>query len=344
VSYLRSCRQIFSAVPTAIKKRPRLVAIACAILLTFPCPAQEPPVPAQTPNSPAGPTQAEAKSTVTIPAGTKIALVLTQPIQSRYVRRGDDMYAQVTSPVNSGTQMVIPPGTFVQATIEKVGRESGRGELDLTAMSITFPDGYVASIAGPITLRTDEGYAIKDPGKNRAVGAFALPAAGVGLGALIGHSVGSPDSSTTSAFPPGCVGPLPFCTTTTTPVFGSKGKDTVIGAGIGGAIGAVASITLLFSSHHFYVDAGAPIEMTLNQPVTLSENEVARAVQKFGEMPVDVQPVAPRPLPPPPPVINGPDIPPANPGTPPTVIPGTPGPDGVPGPPTVIPGAPPGSI
>ncbi len=48
-----------------------------------------------------------------VPVGTRIALVLTHPIQSRYLHRGDDTYAQTTSPVTSGNQIVIPPGTFV---------------------------------------------------------------------------------------------------------------------------------------------------------------------------------------------------------------------------------------
>src|SRR6202051_1121088 len=153
---------------------------------------------------------AGSATSVAVPAGTRIALVLTQPIQTRYIHRGDDIYAQIVSPVTAGNEVVIPPGTFVQGTVDKLERRGGRGELHLQSMAITFPDGYVTPIAGPITLRTDEGYAIKDPGKNRAVGAFALPAAGVGLGALIGHSAGKADSSTTSPFPPGCVGPPPF--------------------------------------------------------------------------------------------------------------------------------------
>ena len=32
-------------------------------------------------------------------------------------------------------------------------------------MSITFPDGYVAPMSGPVTLESIEGYALKDPGQ-----------------------------------------------------------------------------------------------------------------------------------------------------------------------------------
>ena len=114
-------------------------------------------------------------ATIAVSAGTRIALVLTQPIQTRYVHRGDDIYAQIISPVTAGNEMVIPPGTFVQGKIDKIERQGGRGELRLQSMAITFPDGYTVPVAGPITLESPDGYALKDPGHGRAVGAFALP-------------------------------------------------------------------------------------------------------------------------------------------------------------------------
>ena len=286
---------------------------------------------------------AAGQNSVTIPAGTNVALVLTHPIQSRYIHRGDDIYAQVTFPVESGNAVVIPAGTFVQGKVEKLQTRGGRGELHLQSAAITFPDGYVAPIEGPITLETNQGYAIKDPGAGRAVGVFALPLAGAGLGALIGHSVGKADSSTTTTFPPGCIGAPPFCSTTSTPVFGTKGKDAIIGAGIGSAVGFVASMTLFFSSRHFLIDVGAPVQMTLEHPVTLKENEVDAAVRYSAAHPVAEQPIAPLPvaLPPDMPIDHGTCYTPGTPGTPDTVIPGAPGPDGAPGTPTIIPGIPP---
>jgi hypothetical protein len=313
------------------------------VFATLPCFAQDQPQPTEPASH--GSTQNNTQSTsVTIPAGTRLALVLTQPVQTRYIHRGDDIYAQVTSPVNSDNEVVIPPGTFVQGTVDKIQRTGGRGELRLQSMSITFPDGYVTPISGPIVLETTDGYAIKDPGSKRSTGAILLPIAGVGLGALIGHSVGSSDSTLTSNFPPGCSPPQFGCTPISTPVMGTKAKDTAIGASIGGVVGMIASITLLVGSHHFYVDAGAPVEMTLQQPVTLRQDEVAKAVRQSQERPVAVRAVEPRPLPPPPPdtpTDHGTCYTPGTPGTPPTVIPGTPGPDGIPGPPTIIPGTPP---
>lgn len=335
------CQSASTPSATYISKTAIAVMIA-AMMTAVVAFGQDPPPPPARQQSGAQESQRQT-STVTIPAGTQVALVLTHPIQSRYLHRGDDIYAQITAPVTSGDQMVIPPGTFAQGTVDKLGRQGQRGELRLQSMSITFSDGYVAPISGPVTIETNEGYAIKDPGSKRSVGAFALPAAGAGLGALIGHSVGKADSASTNPFPPGCTGPPPFCTTVSTPVFGTKTKDAIIGAGVGGAVGFLASFSLLLGTHHFFIDAGAPVEMTLQQPVSLDRNEVDAAVQQSAQQPVAAQPIMPRPIPTPPPdmpVNHGTCWTPGTPGTPPTVLPGTPGPDGVPGPPTVIPGTP----
>lgn len=327
---LRSCRPSHSSLSANLTMQRVLLAIAAAVLVTTVSAQNSSQADSHSPAA-----QASPNSTITIPPGTRVALVLTHPIQSRYIHHGDDIYAQITSPVNSGNQMVIPPGTLIDGKVDRLVQNHGRGEIHLQGISITFSDGYVAPIEGPITIESNEGYAMKDPGPRRATAAFAMPLAGAGLGALIGHSVGKADSSVTTPFPPGCTGLPPFCTTTTTPVFGTKTKDAIIGASIGGGVGFIASITTLFSSRHFFMDVGSPVEMTLERPVILDENEVAQAVDQSTRQPFAQQPVLPRPIMVPPP--------PVNPGTPPVVIPGTPGPDGVPGPPTVIPGTPPGN-
>jgi hypothetical protein len=256
--------------------------------------------------SPSSSAKPAPEATVTVPAGTSIALVLTHPIQSRYIHRGDDIYAQVISAVTSGSQVVIPPGTLVQGKVEKLGRNGDRGELHLQSMSIIYPDGYVAAISGPIRLESDEGYALKDPGQGHIVGAIALPAAGFGIGALIGHAAANPQPNTvTSTNPPGCTGPPPSCLTSSVTGPGSPGKSTVIGAAVGGGIGMVASLVLLFHSHNFFLDVGSPIEMVLPHALTLEGDQVADATRDSAQHLVPEQPIAQRPQPPPPPPDTG---------------------------------------
>src|SRR5579862_2049728 len=86
----------------------KILATVTALLFATACMAQDQTQPQQPlpPNPPAS-AQASPKtesSTVTLPAGTRIALVLTHDIQSRFMRRGDDIYAQITSPVDFGNE------------------------------------------------------------------------------------------------------------------------------------------------------------------------------------------------------------------------------------------------
>jgi hypothetical protein len=219
--------------------------------------------------------------------------------------------------------VVIPPGTFVQGKVDKLERKGGRGKLHLQSMSVTFPDGYVAPISGPVTLESDDGYAVKDPGNGRIISAFALPAAGAGLGALIGHAAGGKGTNVNGmTFNPGGL------------------KSTAIGSMVGLAVGGVASLVMLTSSRNFYLDVGSPVEMVLQQPLSLERERVADAGTPAMTRPV--QAIAKRPQPPqPPPTPTGTCYTPSTPGTPPTIIPGTPPIGDIPGTPDiVIPGTP----
>jgi len=285
-----------------------------------------------------------ASEATTVPAGTSIALVLTHPIQSRYVHRGDDIYAQIVSPVTARNEVVIPPGTLVQGKIDKLGRNGSRGELDLQSMSVIFPDGYVATVTGPVTLQSDEGYALKDPGKGHIVGTFVLPAAGLGLGALIGHAVASSQPNTiTNTLPPGCTGPPPGCLTSSLTTPPDRLKSTAIGSMVGLVAGGVVSLALLMNSRNFFLDVGSPVEMILQHPPSLDQDQVADAIRDSKQHPAPTQPIAPRPQfqTPPPNTDPGTCYTPGTPGTPDIDIPGTPAIGDSPGtPPVHIPGIP----
>jgi len=326
-------------------KLTQILALTLVISVPLASLAQQPT--ASQSNSQSDPAVASANpapaATVTVPAGTYIALVLTHPIQSRYIHRGDDIYAQIMSPVTSGNEVVIPPGTLVQGKVDKLGRNGNRGELHLQSMSIAFPDGYVAPVAGPITLQSNEGYALKDPGQGRIAAVIFGPLAGTGLGALIGHSVAPSQGTTlTASNPPGCTPGSFGCLTSSVTGPPDKGKDTVIGAAIGGGLGLAAGLLIAGSSHHFFLDVGAPVEMILQHPLTLERDQVADAIRDAEQNPAPVQPIATRPLPPAPSDTNsGICWTPGSPGTPDIDIPGTPAIGGSPGtPPTHIPGIP----
>jgi hypothetical protein len=258
----------------------KIVLLACALLLAA-CsfaqtsnPQPEPDVAAQqTPPSP----ETSSIGSITIPADTRIPMVLTHPIQSRYIHHGDEIYAQITSPVTAGNEVIIPPGSFVQGKVDKLEKKGSRGMLHLQSASVTLPNGFVALVSGPITLRSDDGYAIKDPGKGRIVGTFIAPMAGLGLGTLIGRAASSSQPTTlTSSLPPDCGIPTIGCTdgiSTSLTVPANHMKGIAIGSTVGMAVGALISISLLYGSHNFYLDQGSPVEMTLQKPLVIQQNQ-----------------------------------------------------------------------
>src|ERR1039458_1905772 len=88
----------------------RSLAALSTLFLALTCLAQnqDQPQPLSPPDSQTN-QQASARPnpvTETIPAGTRFALVLTHPIQSRYIHRGDDIYAQITAPITLGNDVV----------------------------------------------------------------------------------------------------------------------------------------------------------------------------------------------------------------------------------------------
>jgi hypothetical protein len=327
------CRRIVSAMVAfpflAESKAKQIIILTATLFVAFTGVAQINPNQAQT-TSPVAPGNSGAVSAaqpdvVTIPAGTSFALVLTNPLSSKSMHRGDEVYAQTTAPVIVGERVVIPAGIFVQGKLEKLTRSGSRAAMLINSASLVFPNGYVARIAGPLTVESDEGTAWRDPSSSARAGAIIAPIAGGGLGAAIGSAFHTTQSSTLGG----------------TTITSSSPKGLAIGSMVGVAVGVVVSVAILLNSRHFFVDVGSPMEMTLPQPLALSANQVAAAARQAQEHPVAIPMPAPRPLPFPP-YDRGVCYTPGTPGTPPTVIPGTPPIGDSPGTPaTVIPGSPP---
>jgi hypothetical protein len=304
-----------SLAETKIKQAFVLTAI---LFVAITCLAQQQATPAPPPDQSA----TGGRTTLTVPAGSKLSLVLTHSVLSRSTHRGDDVYAQTIFPVALGNEVVIPPGTFVQGKVEKLARNGSRGELHLQSMSVIFPDGYSAPVPGPMNLESDEGYVLLDPGKGRLAGAVAAPIAGLGAGLLIGRAASNSPGTTVGGMT----------------VNVDKARSMGIGGVIGAAAGGIVSLVILTRSHQFFLDVGTPVEMTLQQPMVLETVQVDDAIRQSAEHPVPPQAVAPRPQPP---TSTGTCYTAGTPGTPPTVIPGTPPIGDSPGTPaTVIPGTP----
>jgi type IV secretion system protein VirB10 len=238
--------------PALAGARKQFFAILAMVLVSLTCFAQgDPALPDE-----AGPAQAAPKeaATLTIPAGSRLALVLTSPIASKNVHRGDMIYAQMTAPVTVGNEVALPAGSFVQGTVEKLSRNGSRAEMLLQSVSVVFPDGYVANIAGPLRIESDEGTAWKMATKGGVIGLIAAPAIGGVSGALIGRA--SSSSGTT-------VNGVTFNP--------DRLQNTGIGSMAGLAAGTVVGFVLLSRSRRFYVEVGSPMA-----------NDAARGVDSVG--------------------------------------------------------------
>jgi len=315
----------FPSVPS-ISEQFQILSVAMFFAVAT-CAAQQlPPVPGPGPDSvtQASPNPAPREMTIAIPAGTHLALALTHPVDSHSTRRGDEIFAQTTSPVIVANQVAIPAGTFVQGRVDKVTRRGTRGELLMQSISIVFPNGYVATIQGPLNMESDEGTAWSNPSSAERAGIIAAPLAGLGIGAAIGASQHTTDSSTLGG----------------TTLTASSPKGLAIGSLVGLAAGGAVSLVLLVRSQHFYVEEGSPLELSLPEPVTLAQIQNSTPEGTTASTPAAPSGLPPSPMPAS--AQHGTCYIPGRPGTPATYIPGTPGSVDSPGTPdTYIPGTPP---
>jgi hypothetical protein len=99
----------------------------------------------------AQPSPASSPTSITIPAGTKVELVVTRPEWAQSAKDGDTVYAQTSFPVVAGGSMAIPAGTYVEGTIESVTRPTrkfDRAEIHVLFTKIVFANGYTVELPG----------------------------------------------------------------------------------------------------------------------------------------------------------------------------------------------------
>ncbi len=172
-------------------------------------------------NGAAAPAVAAAPANqLTIPAGTKVPVVLKHAISTKGAREGDSVYAETTFPVVINDRVLVPAGTYVQGRIthvQRAGRVKGRAEVLLHFTTLIYPSGYTVLLPGAIenvpgaektsmkdsegTIREDSqtgekakkaaDYGIKGAGGGALGGVLATGSrTGAGVGAAAGGAVG----------------------------------------------------------------------------------------------------------------------------------------------------------
>lgn len=198
----------------------------------------------------------EENKEVTVPSGTRVALTLMNAIRSEFAHRGDSVRAVTAFPVAVGGQVAIPPGTYVDGTIQKIIKRgaSGHGELQIHFTRMVFASGYAVSLDTASILAR----------------AFPPGASDKSLPPGSASGAGVPGALSFQQFPPPPPPPAPPP---------RLGPNPAVIAGI--SLGATAALIVTgLALHHRHssdilFEAGSQFEMVLANPLTLDAARVA---------------------------------------------------------------------
>jgi hypothetical protein len=191
-----------------------------------------------------------SKSTLTIPAGSKVPISLKQAISTKTAKEGDPVYAETSFPFVVDERIVIPVGTYIQGKITKVergGHVKGRSQLLIHFTSMIYPSGYTVLLGGSVENTPGaEKTTMKDPEgtiqQDSDAGKKAKDVAGAATtGAVIGAIT-------------------------------DGGKGAGIGAGIGGVAGM--AVAMLTRNSDVRLGPGTSIEMDIQREVTVDPSRI----------------------------------------------------------------------
>jgi len=124
-------------------------------LLVRPSFSQEPPgpqtsAPPPVPPRPAAPPKnAGPVEHITIPSGTRVAVVLENGISTRSAKAGDSIYLRTSFPITQNNHVVVPVGSYLRGELlesKRPGRIKGRGEFRMKLDTLIFPTGYTVDL------------------------------------------------------------------------------------------------------------------------------------------------------------------------------------------------------
>jgi type IV secretion system protein VirB10 len=198
------------------------------------------------------------KKTYTVPAGTKVLLQLRSAVNTKSAKAGDGVYLASTFPVVVGNRVLIPAGVYVQGVVdhvERAGRVKGKAQLEMHFTSMIFPNGTVVEIPGlvnslPGASKQDvkdngEGTIEQESDKTRNMGKVAevsIPAGGT-VGSIAGLGSGHP-----------LAGGL---------------------EGMAAGLAAAGIVSLFTRGADVNIESGTQVEMVLQRPLLLEEENLA---------------------------------------------------------------------
>ena len=199
--------------------RQLLCLIAGMLVVGTTCAAQQPDGPQTAAPSPVAPAPAPAPQAgpserITVPAGTRVGVVLQNGISTRSAKAGDSIYLQTSFPITQNNRIVIPVGSYLRGELldaKRPGRIKGKGEFRLRLDTLILPNGYTVSlnaaprsadsggketmdsegkVTGPAGKGKDAGTVATTTATGAGIGAIANGVKGLGIGAGIGAAAG----------------------------------------------------------------------------------------------------------------------------------------------------------
>jgi len=187
---------------------------------------------------------------ITVPAGMVISGATPErTISSQYMTAGDPVSFTLSQPYYYAGTEVLPAGTNIQGNAviaQKAGFSGQYGKLKIMFNNATLPNGQRVAISGKVVTEDGTGILSGGTSTGRLTKAAANTAVGAGSGALLGL-IGSAVSG------------------------GKKGKGTAIMTGIGGGLGL--GKTLVEKGTDVVLDAGQPVDITIDQPLTVGGSQ-----------------------------------------------------------------------
>lgn len=183
----------------------------------------------------------------TVPAGTFLSASLMSPVSSEFTRVGDRFNATLGSPITgSDGSVIVPAGSQLEGQVVMVksaGRTGRNGELDVRFTAAVLGNGQRVPLSARI--KTDDGTGVIRGGSTK--GRLGRAALNTGVGAGLGAALGT------------AMGPLSG---------GSVGRGAIYGTAIGGGLGAAKA--MWNKGDEAVLEAGQPLNVTLDQPLTIS--------------------------------------------------------------------------
>ena len=140
---------------------------------------------------------------ITVPAGTRVAVVLENGISTRSAKAGDSLYFRTSFPITQNNRVVVPVGSYLRGELlesKRPGRIKGRGEFRMKLNTLIFPNGYTVDLnavprsadSGGKETMDSEGKVTGEGGKGKDVETVATTTAtGAGIGAIAGRAKGA---------------------------------------------------------------------------------------------------------------------------------------------------------